>query len=113
MQRHMETNETAKHYRDAIGDMATEFLCPITRELPVDPVTAEDGRVYEKASIEAWLMRHPGPARSPVTNEVMGKRLLPAIQVRNTIKGMVASGAVSDSMSEAWRTRIKAEQELN
>ena len=30
---------------EAISTIATEFLCPITRELPMEPVLAEDGRV--------------------------------------------------------------------
>jgi len=29
-------------------DMLAEYLCPITQELPVDPVVAEDGQCYEE-----------------------------------------------------------------
>ena len=36
----------------AMDDSAAEFCCPITQELPIDPVTAEDGRVYERSAIE-------------------------------------------------------------
>ena len=42
------TNEQIKRYKAAQGvvdDAAEELTCPITTELPVDPVTAEDGRV--------------------------------------------------------------------
>eukprot|EP00550_Attheya_septentrionalis_P003018 CAMPEP_0198281798 /NCGR_PEP_ID=MMETSP1449-20131203/1671_1 /TAXON_ID=420275 /ORGANISM="Attheya septentrionalis, Strain CCMP2084" /LENGTH=90 /DNA_ID=CAMNT_0043977717 /DNA_START=9 /DNA_END=277 /DNA_ORIENTATION=+ len=28
-----------------------ELVCPITLDLPFDPVTAEDGRVYERSAI--------------------------------------------------------------
>ena len=31
------------------------LYCPITHQLFVDPHTAEDGNVYEKAAIECWL----------------------------------------------------------
>ena len=37
---------------NALADM---FLCPITKELPVDPVLAADGKIYERAKIEEWL----------------------------------------------------------
>jgi hypothetical protein len=105
------TAEEAKRYRKAIDEMAEEFLCPITQELPVDPDTAEDGRVYERSAIEAWLHR-PGQVKSPVTNVPMGRNLLPAVQVRNTIKNMLQTGAISGSKAEAWNKRIKEEAEL-
>ena len=44
----------------AMDESADEFCCPITQELPVDPVTAEDGRVYERTRTP----RHGGPRTS-------------------------------------------------
>ena len=41
--------------------------------------------------------------KSPVTNELMGKKLLTALQVRNNIKSMVESGALSGEKAEAWK----------
>ena len=43
----------------------------------------------------------------------MGKRLFPALQVRNTIKRMVQSGAISGAKADAWKTRIEEEEELH
>ena len=106
-----ETGADAKRYREAMNEMADELVCPITRELPVDPVTAEDGRVYERQAMEEWLGSKAGQAvRSPVTNEPMGTKLLPAVQVRNTIKGMVTSGAIRGDKAEAWKKRIEEEE---
>ena len=105
--------EQAKKFRKAIDEMAEEFVCPITQELPVDPVMAEDGRVYERSAITEWLEQRPGAhAKSPATNEPMGKKLLPALQVRNTIKGMVKSGAISGAKADAWKKRIEEEDEM-
>eukprot|EP00592_Proboscia_alata_P023313 CAMPEP_0194427762 /NCGR_PEP_ID=MMETSP0176-20130528/37584_1 /TAXON_ID=216777 /ORGANISM="Proboscia alata, Strain PI-D3" /LENGTH=52 /DNA_ID=CAMNT_0039239661 /DNA_START=14 /DNA_END=168 /DNA_ORIENTATION=- len=39
-----ETQAVNKRYREAIDEVAEEYVCPITAELPIDPVTAEDGR---------------------------------------------------------------------
>lgn len=103
---------SSKRYRSAIDEVAEEFLCPITQELPLDPVTAEDGRVYERAAIEDWLNRNAGPVKSPVTNEVIGRKLLPAVQIRNSIKNMVKSGAISGWKAFAWKQRLAEEEEV-
>ena len=105
------TADEGKRYRQAINECADELVCPITQELPVDPVTAEDGRLYDKQAMEEWLQSKVGQAvRSPVTNEPMGTKLLPAVQVRNTIKGMVTSGAIRGDKAEAWKKRIEEEE---
>lgn len=109
----VETVEENKRYRSAMNEMAEELLCPITHELPVEPVMAEDCRVYERSAIKDWLDRRPeGQVKSPVTNEPMGKKLLPAVQVRNTIKSMVQSGAISGAKADAWKERIAEEEEV-
>lgn len=103
----------AKRYKSAIDEMAEEFCCPITQELPLDPVTAEDGRIYDKEAIEAWMQQRAGQAlKSPVTNEPMGRKLLPAVQAKNTIRSMVKSGAISGDKAEAWKKRIAEEEEV-
>lgn len=47
------------------------FVCPITQEVMLDPVTDRDGITYEKAAIEAWLLTsHTSPVtRKPLTAE--------------------------------------------
>ena len=97
-----EETQASKRYRQAIDEAVEEYVCPITAELPVDPVTAEDGRCYERHAIEEWFSRQPeAQVKSPVTNELMGKRLLPAVQVRNSLKRLVESGAISGSKADA------------
>ena len=105
-----ETLQACKRYRQAIDDVAEEYVCPITAELPIDPVTAEDGRCYERCAIEEWFAKQPRPhVKSPVTNEPMGKRLLPAVQLRNTLKRLVESGAISGSKADAWKKAVADE----
>ena len=108
-----ETQAVTKRYRQAIDDVAEEYVCPITAELPIDPVTAEDGRFYERHAIEEWFSRQPeAQVKSPVTNEPMGKRLLPAVQVRNSLKRLVESGAISGSKADAWKKAMAEEAEV-
>ena len=57
----------AKRLRKVANDVATELLCPITNELPIDPVMAEDGHCYERSAIEKWFSKNPEQVKSPVT----------------------------------------------
>ena len=103
----------SKRIRESIDELAEEFVCPITQELPLDPVMAEDGRVYERKAIEDWFAtRQAGQLKSPVTNEEMGRRLFPAVQMRNTIRAMVESGALTGSKVDAWKARIEGEEKV-
>ena len=83
-----------KLLEQALDESAAELLCPITQALPIDPVIAEDGRVYEREAIEEWLVRRNV---SPQTNEAMGSKVISAVQARNMIERMVRSGAVVGS----------------
>ena len=66
--------------RDAMPD---EYVCPITQELMVDPVTCADGHSYERTAILQWLEKHD---TSPKTGLVLAmKHVFPAIALRNLI----------------------------
>ncbi|KAL1021877.1 hypothetical protein UPYG_G00019200 [Umbra pygmaea] len=51
-----------------------EFLCPITRELMVDPVIAADGYSYEREAIQSWIATKN--RSSPMTNLPLQTTLL-------------------------------------
>ena len=67
-----------------LSSIIKEYLCLLSLELPVEPVTAEDGRVYKRAHIAKHIENADDEyknLRSPVTNEKMGPKLVPAVQV--------------------------------
>lgn len=101
------STEELKRHKSAVDEAISEFVCPITQSLPVDPVTAEDGKVYERSAIVEWLERNE---RSPMTNEPMGKRLQPALSVKNMIRTMVKSGAIAGDKVDAWQAKLKEEE---
>jgi len=101
-------NEESKHLRSAIDHGLEELVCSITYELPLDPVTAEDGKIYERAAIADWLKNHE---KSPSTNEPMGKKLMPALQVKNMIEKLVQSGAIDGDKADAWK-KMKSEEDV-
>lgn len=66
--------------------LADHFTCPITLDVPNDPVFAEDGIVYERAAIEGWVAITTPHVRSPLTTRAMGTKLVPAVQVRKIVR---------------------------
>ena len=86
---------------------ATELMCPIRHELPIEPVVAEDGRIYEKAAIEGWLSRKH---KSPMTNLAMGTHLTPVICVKNAISNLVCSGTLDSDKAMEWQQKDRLER---
>jgi hypothetical protein len=85
-------------------DLCEEFSCPITGRLPVDPVTAKDGRIYDRHALMLWFDKHPGDSvRSPVTGDAMGKDVTPAYQVNNTLKNLVDRGLLAGEAVDEWK----------
>lgn len=74
-------------------------LCPITSALPVRPVVAEDGHVYERDAIARWLS---SKATSPMTNAAIGPHLVDAGHMRTLTRTIIESGAVDDDSAAAW-----------
>jgi hypothetical protein len=106
-----EDDHQIKRQRWCFADAAEEFLCPITHEIPTDPVTAADGRVYERRAIEDWIAKSGSGLKSPWTQQPMDAKLLEAVQVRNAIERMVRSGAVGGPIADAWKKKLKVEKE--
>lgn len=94
-------NTAGDGLRRELAAVADEWICPITRELPWNPVLAEDGRVYERDAIHRWLKRSESP-RSPVSNAAMGRALVALPQVRNTVRILAESGAVDEDKTAHW-----------
>lgn len=97
------------NHKSLINGMSEHLICPITQELPVHPVIAADGCCYEKSAIEKWLKNS---CKSPVTNQTMATKLYSSSQIRNVIKSMVESNALTGAKADAWMQRIRDEREV-
>lgn len=76
------------------------YLCPITRELMVDPVVGPDGISYERAAITRWLQHNN---ESPVTRAPMHTyQLAPNFALRDAI------GLFHESISSGRHRHIDA-----
>ena len=111
-----------KRFKTTTSNVVDELLCPITQKLPADPVTAEDGRLYERAAIEEWfekqnVVQKKGKGevsvRSPSTNKHMGLDLTDAVQIRITIQHLVQSGLVDDDKAAAVKEQLAVEKAAN
>ena len=100
-----------KKMRESINGVAAELRCPITQELPFDPVIAEDGKIYERKAILEWFSKKDRPT-SPSTGAVIGKKLLPAVQTKNTIEMLIKSGAIEGELATAWTEKLEDEKEV-
>ena len=96
-----------------------EYVCPITHELFIDPVTAEDGRVYERAALLRMfegITDHHGndlldEICSPMTNEPMGQALLAAHQVRSALAALIAAGVIAGERVTTWQEVMHKREE--
>ena len=64
------------------------YICGISLSIMFDPVTAADGRVYERKHIEMWIDHcgaNGGPVVSPLTRNPMGTALTPNPELRAEI----------------------------
>ena len=59
---------------DALKDVLYSNVCPITQDIIVEPVIANDGITYEKTYIEDWLNIKN---ISPITREVISNKCVP------------------------------------
>ena len=60
------------------------------------------GACFSVLTITEWLKRQQ---RSPINGNLMGTRLLPTAQVRNTIEHLVRSGAIDGDRAKAWQAK--------
>ena len=106
------TTAENKKFRSALDSMADDWVCPITFELPLDPVIAEDGRTYERSAIEEHIRTQGDALRSPISNEPMGSRLTANVQARSTIEKLVRTGVLGGDKAERWLARLEDEEKV-
>lgn len=80
------------HFMAEAGDnegVPRQLLCPITHELMVDPVVAEDGHTYERSAIVEWFRNRNS---SPMTNEQLSTtHVVPNVLLHAIISDFIES----------------------
>jgi ankyrin repeat protein len=65
-----------------VENLTNNLCCPISGAIFVDPVMAADGNTYEREMIEKWFIWNN---KSPLTNEVISKILIPNITIKKFV----------------------------
>lgn len=108
------TENTSDHPPSKMQKLLEDvYTCPITLEIPFDPVFAEDGIVYERFAIQSWFDSNSGDdeVRSPVTNQAMRPRLYPAIQFKKFCRTLFDEGdSVTGELAVRWRNLLRHEE---
>ena len=95
---------TSKRLRSTVSNISKHLICPITQELMVDPVLAEDGHTYERASIIEWLTtKSTSPLDSGKRLDV--SRLMTNRAVKEQIEELVESGELDDALCAGYLER--------
>lgn len=103
-----------RHKHNKTHDYLEEMVCPITHELPLNPVVAEDGRVYES---KAWLQyvklkKGNGRIKSPWTQKKISKKAHSSTAIKQVIENAVRNKHVRKEMCTAWNESFLKEEEL-
>jgi hypothetical protein len=72
----------------------SDIICPLTRQVFVDPVVASDGGTYERAAILNHVSRGQ---RSPLDNSVLENRFFPNVMIRQRASQWTAQPAASSA----------------
>jgi TPR repeat protein len=68
--------------------ISTNYFCPLTKKLFVDPVLTVDGETYEKEAIESWFRK--GDNTSPNTKVVLpNQTLIPNIVLKKLLNELI------------------------
>ena len=87
-------------------------VCPLTLELPTDPVIASDGKVYD---LSAWkqykksMKTRKKTLVSPVTKQPIKGKVYVAVDIKTMIEDAVKNGHVSDDLCSRWKDKISQE----
>ena len=70
--------------------LSNNLVCPITKEIMVEPVITQDGFMYEKYAILKWFQSHD---TSPISNiKLNNKSITPCLAIKEQCKDIIEAG---------------------
>ena len=84
-------------------------ICPLTLELPTNPVVAQDGRVYEAHAWKMYIktMKSKNKVISPITKKRISPQVYASSDIRTMIESAVRNGDVPDDLCIAWKEKLQ------
>ena len=77
----MDNDEDHDDHSGYMRELIPDFLCPLNKNIMLDPVVAADGHTYERVAITAYLQRY---SVSPRTHQKMAHKFLSPNRILST-----------------------------
>ena len=90
--------------KNAMSSVSKHLICPITQELMVDPVLAEDGNTYERSAIKRWISTKSTSPLNP-NCRLNASRLMTNRMAKKQIEELVESGELNDQLCADYANR--------
>ena len=76
---------------------------------PLNPATAEDGRVHEESAIKKHFETKPGDIEidSPFTRQPMGKKLFSSPVIKSYLEIMIIKNGTQGDLANKWREKFE------
>ena len=102
---------TSNRKRAKFDNMFEILKCPISHDIPVDPVTASDGHVYEREEIlRHFSFSDVDNLLSPMTRKSMDTTLTDAHHTIECIERAIEIGEIDDITASKWRIRMQTHE---
>jgi TPR repeat protein len=87
------------------------LICPITLQLPLDPVTTKDGQIYERSAI----LQHfeANGHTSPITRDAIGDKLIALVHVKSLIESSIRDDLIPDVLANNWKEKESERNEFD
>mmetsp|Transcript_7093 Transcript_7093/g.14780 ORF Transcript_7093/g.14780 Transcript_7093/m.14780 type:complete len:253 (-) Transcript_7093:80-838(-) len=101
-----DSTDVAPWVREFSDAVTQPLICPITHELMVDPVYAEDGHIYELSAIKKWMLQNSMSPCVP-SFRLQKEFFFPVRIIQQLIETLVKFGVVDDTFAEEWKKNKK------
>lgn len=95
----------------------TDLVCPISQELPTQPVVAEDGKVYDQDAWQKYTNRTVRTTtqkrlRSPWSRKLISKEVYCSPPIKQIIEQAVRDGHVPEELCASWKEKLRLQSEF-
>ena len=98
------TATAEERLKNAMSSVSKHLICPITQELMVDPVLAEDGNTYEHSAIKRWISTKSTSPLNP-NCRLNASRLMTNRMAKKQIEELVESRELNDQLCADYANR--------
>ena len=106
----------SKRFKKSVSDISKHLICPITQELMVDPVVADDENTYERTAILDWMETNGTSPLDP-SRRLNSSRLVSVRAVKLQAEQLVSSGELDEVLCVAYferrRRMVKIDEEFD